>query len=35
MQLDDVGIVELVIALDGLAVEDARTPDSSRLERML
>ena len=35
MQLNDVGIMKLVVALDGLAVEHARTPDPSRLERML
>ena len=27
MQLDDVGILQLVVPLDGLAVEDARAPD--------
>ena len=35
MQLDDVGVVQLVVALDGLAVEDARAPDPGRLQRML
>ena len=35
MQLDDVGVVELVVALDRLAFEDARTPDPGELQRVL
>ena len=35
MQLDDVGVVQLVVAFDGLAVEDAGAPDPGRLQRML
>ena len=35
MQLDDVGIVELVVTLHGLSVEDAGAPNPRRLQRVL
>src|SRR5262249_33848344 len=34
VQLDDVGVVQLVIALDGLAIKDPRAPDAGRLQRV-
>ena len=35
MQLDDVGVVQLVVALDRLALEDPRAPDPGELQRVL
>ena len=35
VQLDHVAVVQLVVALDGLPVEDAGAPDPRRLQRML
>ena len=35
VQLDDVGIVQLVVPLDRLAFEDARPPDPGEFQRVL
>src|SRR5512135_957216 len=34
MQLDDVGVVQLVVALDRLAFEDPRPPDLGEFQRL-
>src|SRR5207249_11487179 len=34
VELDDVGVVQLVVALDGLSLKDAGTPDPGRFQRM-
>ena len=35
MQLNQVTVVQFVVALDTLAIENARTPNSGGLQRML
>ena len=35
MQLDHIAVCELVVALDGLTIEDARAPDPGGLQSML
>ena len=35
MQLNDIGVVELMVAFDRLPLEDARAPDLGEFERTL